>query len=456
MWIDHDPPMSLELELVWYVVVLGGIVAISWFGSGSVGLSLAYFISLGFLHFWGGLIHALSWYHGGEADYTRTGFDQFTWAVTGFAIGRCLTAPMLAKAIPEPKPGLAVAKISRMLLAAGVVLYGFLRIGLSNVPSFGALASCGGGLFITGLCLYAWEGINQRKPLHIVITIGSLIFLPFFTIISAGFLGYGAAAALVVVAFLCCQLRSRTVALLFLVVSVYFGFCTFMTYMRDRSDIREEIWEEDSSLTQRFDRLKTTFTRFELVDLKDQDQLDRIESRLNQNDLVGRAVSTLDSGVVDYAEGETFRWAAMSIVPRIIWRSKPITAGSPDIVSYFTGLYFESGTSVGIGQVMEGYINFGTAGVVGLFLVFGTVLGAIDIEAAKRLKARDTLGFVTWFVPGIGLLQPGGSLIEVTGTVAASIVLIIMMKILLGIYTKDLPEEGSPAIGAAVWAKRES
>ena len=243
--------------------------------------------------------------------------------------------------------------------------------------------------------------------------------------------------------------------LLCLVAGIYFGFCTFMTYMRDRSDIREEVWDEDSSFAQRFDRLKTTFTKFEFVDLTDQDQLERIEGRLNQNDLVGRAVSTLDSGAVDYADGETFRWAAMSIVPRIFWPSKPVTACSPDIVSYFTGLYFASGTSVGIGQVMEGYINFGTAGVVALLICFGAVLGVIDVEAAKKLKSRDTLGFAAWFVPGIGLLQPGGSLVEVTATVAASIVLIIMLKILLGAYTRERPQEAS-SVAAGVWAKRES
>jgi len=62
--------MSLELELIWFVAVLGGVIAISWFGPGSSGLTLSYLISLGFIHFWGGLIHALSWYHGGEADFT--------------------------------------------------------------------------------------------------------------------------------------------------------------------------------------------------------------------------------------------------------------------------------------------------------------------------------------------------------------------------------------------------
>src|SRR5207245_5155425 len=87
--------VSLELELIWFLVVLGGVIALSWFGKGLCGLSLSYLISLGFIHFWGGLIHAFSWYHGGEADFTQLGFDQFAWATTGFALGNCAIAPLI-------------------------------------------------------------------------------------------------------------------------------------------------------------------------------------------------------------------------------------------------------------------------------------------------------------------------------------------------------------------------
>src|SRR6266576_3448800 len=373
--------MSLELELIWFVAVLGGVIAISWFGPGSSGLTLSYLISLGFIHFWGGFIHARSWYHGGESDFTHLGFDQFAWAVTGFAAGRFIFAPLISKRLPVSEARTAAPGLAKWSLALGVLLYGFLRTLLSNVPSFGAVASCGCALFIAGLCLFAWEGLRLRQPMKLALVLLSLVFLPFFTIVSAGFLGYGAAATCVVVSFLSCQVRSRISALFFLSITIYLGFCTFMTYMRDRADIRDEMWDEDSTFAQRVDRLKTTFTDFERVDFSSQDQLDRIEGRLNQNDLVGRAVFMLDGGQVDFAEGETFRQALISLVPRIFWPSKPVTAGSPDIVSYFTGMYFATGTSVGIGQVMEGYVNFGTPGVVVLFVILATVLGVVDVRA---------------------------------------------------------------------------
>ena len=159
--------MSLELELVWFVVVLGGVIALSWFGKGSCGLSLSYLVSLGFIHFWGGLIHAFSWYHGGEADFTQLGFDQFAWAMTGFALGNFAVAPLLAKRLPAKEPRGPVPGLATVALILGVILYGFLRVALSNVPSIGALASCGGSLFIAGVCLFGWEGLRQRNYVRI-------------------------------------------------------------------------------------------------------------------------------------------------------------------------------------------------------------------------------------------------------------------------------------------------
>ena len=447
--------MSLEFELVLFVVVLGIVVALSWLPCRSSGLIIAYLISLGFIHFWGGLIHALPWYFGGETDFTQIGFHQFTCAVTAFAVGVAVLAPIATRYIRKrsrPTPDRNFQDIATILIVVGVILYGFLQKLLANIPSISAVTGCGGALLVTGLSLLAYRGLKEKKPVILVLVFVSIIFLPFFTIVTAGFLGYGAGAALVVVAFMFCHIRPRLVALLFISFSVYIGFCTFITYMRDRSDIREEMWDEDSSFAQRMDRLEKTFTNFETVNFGDEDQLDRIEGRLNQNDLVGRAVYMLDNGEVFFARGETFRLALIAIVPRIFWPSKPVVAGSPDIVSYYTGLYFAQGTSVGVGQVMEGYINFGTGGVIAVFLFLGTVLGIVDAQAALKLHNGDLLGFAIWFVPGIGMLQPGGSLIEVTATVAASIVLIQGLKFGLQHFRRA----GTPEMSRAkIWEQQE-
>src|SRR5204863_7030994 len=92
----------------------------------------------------------------------------------------------------------------------------------------------------------------------------------------------------------------------------------------------------------------------------------------------------------------------------------------------YTGLRFATGTSVGIGHVMEFYVNFGTLGVVLGFLVIGDVVTTLDLAAAERLALNDLHGFVLWFLPGISLLQVGGSLVEMTASAAASIVVALI------------------------------
>ena len=73
---------------------------------------------------------------------------------------------------------------------------------------------------------------------------------------------------------------------------------------------------------------------------------------------------------------------------------------------------------------MEFYINFGTPGVIIGFLMIGVLIRVLDTIAALRLRDGDWQGFMSWFLPSISLLNVGGSLVEVFGTAAASIVLV--------------------------------
>ena len=70
------------------------------------------------------------------------------------------------------------------------------------------------------------------------------------------------------------------------------------------------------------------------------------------------------------------------MVPRILWPEKPVSAGSPAIVSEMTGLHLSPTTSFGVGNVMELQINFGIPGVVLGFFGLGWLLGMLDFKAA--------------------------------------------------------------------------
>jgi hypothetical protein len=122
--------------------------------------------------------------------------------------------------------------------------------------------------------------------------------------------------------------------------------------------------------------------------------------------------------LIPYENGETIYAAILAIIPRAIWPDKPVTGGSGDNVSKHTLILFGEGTSVGMGQVLEFYINFGVPGVLIGFLTLGFVLRRLDLRLTRALEKRDFDNVLFYFLVGMGIaLQAGGSLAEM---VAAS------------------------------------
>ena len=80
---------------------------------------------------------------------------------------------------------------------------------------------------------------------------------------------------------------------------------------------------------------------------------------------------------------------------------------------------------------MESYISFGTAGVLVAFAVLGTVIGTVDSMAGRRLRESDWRGFLLWYLPGLSLLQVGGSFVEITSSVGAALIAVLLVARLL-------------------------
>ena len=112
----------------------------------------------------------------------------------------------------------------------------------------------------------------------------------------------------------------------------------------------------------------------------------------------------------------------LSLVPRAFWPEKPVFAGSPQIVSKMTGLRLSPTTSFGVGNVMEFQINFGIPGVVIGFFVLGWLIGTLDLKAAVAERRGDLGGVILFFLPGVALIQPNGSLVELFSGSAAALV----------------------------------
>jgi biotin transporter BioY len=69
---------------------------------------------------------------------------------------------------------------------------------------------------------------------------------------------------------------------------------------------------------------------------------------------------------------------------------------------------------------MEFYINFGIPGLIIGFLVLGWLIGRLDHRAALAETRRDYGTTMLFFLPGVALIQPIGSMVELSGSAAAA------------------------------------
>ena len=65
------------------------------------------------------------------------------------------------------------------------------------------------------------------------------------------------------------------------------------------------------------------------------------------------------------------------------------------------------------------------------FVLVGLLVGLVDFAAGRRLWAGDVRGFMLWFLPGLSLLQVGGSVVEATSSAAAALLAALLVNRLL-------------------------
>jgi hypothetical protein len=415
-----------ELLLAWIGVMILVAVVRSRRKTPGAGLTLAYLLNLSLIHWVGASIYVLPAFQDQDSRWTELGFEQTLYGVMAFAFGALVITPLLTKRglLQHPKRDRQPdSRLPKSYLACGVIFYLLLSTFLGRLPTATAIVSTGQQLIVAGLCLCCWRAWRDGNLRAFAGWLMLAFLMPLITVISQGFLGYGVVALLIVLIFLSSFIRSPFKVALVGVPLLYLGLTVFVSYMRDRSEIRASVWG-GQSLSDRADKLAETAANFEWFDPSNHEQLMRVDARLNQNFLVGAAVARL-SETDGYARGETLWDALLALVPRALWADKQVSAGSGTLVTRFTGIEFGSDTSVGIGQVLEFYGNFGTLGVVIGFLVMGTLITVLDWQAGECLSRSDLHGFVLWFLPGISLLQVGGQLVELTACAGASVIVAI-------------------------------
>jgi len=399
----------------------------------SVGLPLAYVALLSVGHC-GAALELLPWFDPSRDPYlaqvgitradTIAGFAASTLGLGAFCLGSWFLdgLPYVRRA---RRRGAAVPVRSggRNLVLIGVLSY-FVLSRARWIP--GSITSAGGNLAVVGLCLLAgsWRrrGIASRSRL----IVGALSF-PLITAASAGFIGFGVTALVQAGSFFVRVVRLRWWSLAVAPVLVWLGLSVYVTYMAARNDIRKQVWG-GSGLTRRVETFARVFAGAQLFDPWNAEHLYAIAGRLNQNGLVGRAIRFMEQEKTEPAYGETLAIAAVAWIPRVLWPGKPVFGGSGNLVSKYTGMTFDKDTAVGVGNVLESYINFGMAGIGLGFFVFGAIVRHLDFRAGAALRCGRTWDYVFYHLVGISALQPGNTWAEAVGSCAAAAVLVAVLK----------------------------
>jgi hypothetical protein len=426
------------------------------------GLVFAYLASLFVIHWVAAAIYALPTYRPLHTPETvLLGFQQSVYAVAAFAVGSAVLAPVwLGRRAPAASspgtqlPGIGSPvddssqkapsvtpgdiRLALIYIGLGAAAFVGLLTAASRLATITALVAAAEQLFPLGLCLLIWVSWKTGHRRLMFVWVGVALLLPLVTISYEGFASFGVAASIVVASFAGAITRARLLWIVAIVLLAFLGLSFFVTYFRDRAQIRHVVWGGQGYST-RLQQLQTTFVQgFQWFDLGDERSLHSVDQRLNQNYLVGAAVNRLDVNG-DFANGTTLVDAAIALVPRVLWPDKPVSAGSGGLVTRFTGLQYATGTSVGIGHVMEFYVNFGTIGVLLGFAVLGCLLTILDVRSAQCLRRGDHRGFALSFLVGVSLLQVGGSLVEATASAGASVVVVLMIHYVRKQRAKRVP-----------------
>lgn len=418
----------LLLEVVlWVGLTTSTVLHHSRRGKWGVGLVAAYLLNLSLIHLPGAMVTLLPWYNSYYAAWTDSGFQLSLWGIVAFCLGT-LAIPTSGPILSDTPSVYDAGGVSRLPLHFIYFILGIISLlaypYAASVPTLRAIVVSGQLLIIIGICLGIYRGWQNGNTWNIWIWGSLALLLPIITLIRIGFLGYGMMHLSVVAMYLGLRYRLRKYHFLLAFLAIYLLLSVYVTYMRDRTILRFVVWGGES-YSQRTDVAFNMFSNFEWFDVHSTDQLDRIDVRLNQNWLVGASIEQTSRYNTPLLQGESIRDGFLALIPRVIWPNKPITAGSGNLVTRFTGVPFGVGTSVGVGQILELYINFGSAGVVAGSFFMGLVIAYFDQRAAAYLHLGDKGQFAMWMVAGIAIIQfTGGSVVDAMGSMAAGFALV--------------------------------
>ena len=251
--------------LTWTTIWLAGSIFVlvrHWRPGAGVGLLLGYVLSFAALHGFPALVYLLPWYSSPTADLTIMGLRESAIAMTGLVIGAELAARFGRRSIrhrqPEARQPVDAALVNSYL-AVGILLYAVVAPIASWIPTIGTLVSMGATLAVVGLALKHWNAVADGRQGRAAVWLFLTALFPIVTVIGQGFLGYGYVALLSVIVFAASWTRTRLRHVLAGILTAYLGLSVYVTYMRDRAEIRDVVWSA-ATLEKRASRLWATAT----------------------------------------------------------------------------------------------------------------------------------------------------------------------------------------------------
>jgi hypothetical protein len=382
----------------------------------SLGLPIAYLGSLLLIHVPGAFAHVATGDRLQGNEYVAIGIFYTAIGCVCFVAGVWLARASIHPPAP-PRRADRRAFAYFCLIGGWGFVYGLAP--LSHVTSIGAVVETGGAIWMLGTMLGLRAAVHAGDIPRAVIWGAALAVYPTLMLLLGGFMSYGAAAVMIVLSILTIYARTYARAAMGIVLVSFIGVTLFVNYFDHRDEIRSSVWG-GASMGNRVGEVTDMIGNAHLIDLDNDKDLTALDARLNQNMFVGLSAWRLHQGEVDYLGGQSVVDGAIAMIPRAMWPDKPTTSGSGQIVADMTGLHLSQDTSWGVGNVMEFYINFGMLGLVGGFLGLGWLIGTLDYRAAAAERRADFRTLIVCFVPAIAMINPGGSLVEVTSGAAAA------------------------------------
>jgi hypothetical protein len=106
---------------------------------------------------------------------------------------------------------------------------------------------------------------------------------------------------------------------------------------------------------------------------------------------------------VPFQNGATYKYLAVTFIPRFLWPDKPSVNEANRFYQVEYGMTTEHGlddTSIAVGSLAEGYINFGWPGVIAVMLVVGLALGVYERTFGLTQSSSLFLGIGLALIPG--------------------------------------------------------